>query len=215
MLIKICGLKQREDLAACIELGVEAFGLMFVPGSARYVGLEMAAGLSQQARGKIQRVGVFQDATPETVQAVLAEVELDVLQFHGSESAAFCASFGMPYVKVIAVRAGDSIDVDNAITQHRSSCGLLLDTASGEGSGGTGQTFDWSAWPSDSARGGDLPLYLAGGLTPDNVARAIALTMPAGVDVSGGVEGAQRGVKNPDRIAAFVTAVRAAARALG
>lgn len=210
MLIKICGLRQSDDLDVCIHLGVDAFGLMFVPVSTRYADRPTAQKLSRQAKGKIQRVGVFQDASTATVQDVLSEVELDVLQFHGSEPADYCSSFGLPYVKVIAVRAGEGVDVDGAITQHRSSCGLLLDTETAKGSGGTGQTFDWSLWPSATARKSEMPLYLAGGLTPDNVGRAIAQTKAAGVDASGGVEGAVKGVKDQDRIAAFVAAVRTA-----
>ncbi len=210
VLIKICGLRQSEDLDVCINLGVDAFGLMFVPASARYVELAVAKRLSRQAQGRIQRVGVFQNASQASVLSVLASVGLDVLQFHGDESAEYCASFGLPYIKVVAVRAFEPVDVDAAITQHRASCGLLLDTATASSSGGTGQAFDWSAWPTEAARVSDLPLYLAGGLTPDNVGEAIELTNAAGVDASGGVEGPLKGTKDKDLMASFVAAVRAA-----
>lgn len=210
MLIKICGLQRSEDLDACISLGVDAFGLMFVPASARYADHLTAQRLSRQAAGRIQRVGVFQDASAESVRAVLSEIELDVLQFHGSESAPYCASFGLPYVKVLAVRANERIDVHGAITEHQASCGLLLDTATERGSGGTGRVFDWSRWPDNDAGERELPLYVAGGLTPENVGQAIAQTKADGVDASGGVEGPVRGMKDPARIAEFVASVRAA-----
>ena len=134
----------------------------------------------------------------------LAKLPLDLLQFHGAESGEFCRSFDVPYVKVLRVRA--QLDMAALEETYGDACCLLLDAYVPGRPGGTGERFDWSLWPRRSS----LPLVLAGGLTPHNVAEAIATLEPWGVDVSGGVEGARKGEKDPARVREFVAEVKRA-----
>jgi phosphoribosylanthranilate isomerase len=128
-------------------------------------------------------------------------VALDLLQFHGSEPARYCAAFGRPYLK--AVRVGPETDLLQYAALHAGAKGLLLDAFSGAAPGGTGETFDWSLIP----RQLPLPIVLAGGLTPDNVGEAVRRVRPWAVDVSSGVE-ADKGIKDAAKIAAFIRGVR-------
>ena len=135
-----------------------------------------------------------------SVRAVLREVRLDLLQFHGDELPQYCRQFGVPYLKAVRVRPGLNLlqyaaDFDNA-------AGLLLDAYQKGVAGGTGQIFDWGLVP----RGLPLPVVLAGGLNAANVADAIRQVRPYAVDVSGGVE-QEKGIKDADKIAAFMRGV--------
>lgn len=125
---------------------------------------------------------------------------LDLLQFHGDETAADCESWHRPYIKALRVKAGD--DIAAACDAYASASGILLDTYVEGIPGGTGEAFDWSLIP----QGLSKPIILAGGLTPDNVAEAIARVRPYAVDVSGGVE-ASKGIKDHAKIQAFIKAV--------
>lgn len=213
--IKICGIASRQDAELCVQLAVDAVGLNFVPESVRAVSVAAARELSTTIGSACLRVGVVRDLTAQDVRDLLANVDLDVLQFHGSEPSAFCRQFDRPYVKVIGVEKRIETDVEaslDAVVQaaardYHDACALLLDTAHGGASGGTGSQFDWRRWPASQVA---VPLALAGGLNADNVAHAIAQTGCAAVDVSGGVEGDVRGVKDPARIEAFVAAARSA-----
>ncbi len=198
--IKICGITRSEDLEVLMRLKVDAVGLMFAESSPRRLALEDAQRLSEQARGHVLRVGVFADVKPADVRAAIDEVGLDVLQFHGQEDAAYCAAFGVPYLKAIKVRG----TVDEAVLRGRypDACALLLDAG-----GGGGEAFDWRHWPANPSG----PCMLAGGLGPDNVGRAVRLLRPWGVDVSSKVEGAQKGIKDAGKMTEFVTEARRAA----
>ena len=132
------------------------------------------------------------------VSAVVKEVPLDILQFHGDESPEFCESFNVPFIKVLSMRAG--VDFALLEQQYASAWALLLDTYHPTQAGGTGETFDWRLWPHDS----QTKLILAGGLTVENVANAIAQTRPYGVDVSGGVERDVKGVKERQLVQRFI-----------
>ena len=186
--------------------GVDALGLNFAAVSPRRVAVADAAEIADAVAGTLTRVGIFVDPQPEDVRRVLDAVALDVLQFHGNETDAFCAGFGMPYMK--AHRVAARVDAETLRRDFPAACAHLLDTFVPGQPGGTGQRFDWGYWP----RSSDLKLVLAGGLTPDNVADAIRATRPFAVDVSGGVEGSRKGIKDPERIERFVAAVRAADR---
>jgi phosphoribosylanthranilate isomerase len=152
----------------------------------------------------VVRVGLFADAAPAWVRTVLAAVELDLLQFHGDEPGEFCRGFGLPYVKAFRVREG--LDLAHLESEYADACALLLDAWVAGQAGGTGQRFDWTLWPRSSR----LPLVLAGGLDPENVALAVRTLAPWAVDVAGGVEGPRKGEKDAERIQRFIAEVRRA-----
>jgi phosphoribosylanthranilate isomerase len=200
--IKICGITRSGDLHAAVGAGADALGFVFYPPSPRCVALEVAARLCGEVPPFVSRVGLFVNAEPAVVRETLAAVPLDLLQFHGDEDAVYCRQFGKPYIKAARVRPG--LDLVEFAGSFSSACGLLLD-AYVEGYGGAGRTFDWSLIP----RQLPLPMVLSGGLTPDNVREAVVTLRPWAVDVSSGVELA-KGIKDADKIAAFVAAVKEA-----
>jgi len=199
--IKICGITRSQDAQAVVRAGADALGLNFAPESPRNVTLDIAAEIAAEVRGSLQRVGLFLDASADRVHAVLRQVELDVLQFHGEEPGSYCESFGVPFMKAIRMRG--PLDVCALENEYQNACCLLLDAFVPGRAGGTGKRFDLDLWPGDA----NMRLMLAGGLAPDNVAAAIAQVHPFGVDVSGGVEGAVKGEKDPQRITQFVDEV--------
>jgi phosphoribosylanthranilate isomerase len=200
--IKICGITRAEDADAVVQAGADALGLNFAPISQRRVGVEIARDISAQVSGSLQRVGLFVNASHADVDAVLAQVELDVLQFHGDETGVYCEAFGIPYMKAIRMR--EPLDLPALEHEYGNACCLLLDAFVPGQAGGTGTRFDLSLWP----KGAAMPLLLAGGLEPDNVAEAITAVRPFGVDVSGGVEGNVKGIKDPTRIRRFINEVK-------
>lgn len=200
--IKICGITRPEDAACCVEHGADALGFVFYPPSPRHVAPNDAARLVARVPPFVTRVGLFVNASAVEVRAVLDAVPLDLLQFHGDEDAAYCASFGLPYLKAARVRPG--LDLLEYAACFPSARAILCD-AFVDGYGGGGKTFDWSLVPA----GLPLPLVLSGGLSPDNVGEAIRALRPAAVDVSSGVE-LGKGVKDHAKIAAFIAEVRAA-----
>jgi phosphoribosylanthranilate isomerase len=202
--IKICGITRERDADAVVRAGADALGLVFVASSPRRVDTESAAAIARRVRGRVTRVGLFVDAQASEIRAVLDQVELDVLQFHGDERAELCRSFGLPYLKAIRVAA--ALPMVELEAEYADACALLLDTYVAGQAGGTGQTFDWTLWPARAR----LPLVLAGGLDPDNVRAAVRRLRPWAVDVSGGVEGARKGEKDAGRIEQFIAEVRRA-----
>lgn len=199
--IKICGLKDIPTALHAAREGADAIGLNFHPGSARYVAPEQAAAIAAAMPPFVAIVGLFVDAPGDTVRSVLNRVRLDVLQFHGEEPADFCAAFGRPYLR--AVRMAEGVDLVECAKTFSSAKALLLDAYVPGEAGGTGQVFDWGRIP----RNLPLPVVLSGGLTAENVARAIREVQPWAVDVSSGVESA-KGVKDPAKIAAFIRSAR-------
>jgi phosphoribosylanthranilate isomerase len=202
--IKICGITRAQDAVAAAAAGADALGLNFHPRSARYLTLEKAVEIVSVVPSTVTKVAVFVDPDPQDVRRLLDNVRIDVLQFHGEETPAFCEAFAMPYIK--AVRVQDRAPAGLA-TSHPRACAWLLDTYVEGRPGGTGQTFDWTCWPRDVGR----PLLLSGGLTPQNVRAAIVATRPFAVDVAGGVEGDERGVKDVSKIQRFIEEARDAA----
>lgn len=200
--IKICGLTREEDVDAAIAAGADAIGFVFYPPSPRYVTPQRAAQLVRRVPPFVAVVGLFVNAAPEAVHAACATLPLDVLQFHGDEDAAYCRQFSRPFLRAARVRPGlDLVEFAGAFPDAR---GLLLD-AFVEGYGGGGHVFDWTLIPPC------LPCFvvLSGGLTADNVGDALRRVRPAAVDVSSGVE-TGKGIKDHQKIAAFVAAVRKA-----
>ena len=200
--IKICGLTRSEDVLAAVGAGADALGLVFYPPSPRNVTIEQAQRLAQDVPPFVSLVGLFVNASPAEVRAVLDAVPLSLLQFHGDEDEAYCLQFGRPYIKAARVHPG--LNLLEYAASFPSARGLLLD-AFVEGYGGGGKTFDWSLIPSRLP----LPIILSGGLDPTNVAAAIAAIRPAAVDVSSGVEQA-KGIKDAGKITAFIAGVHKA-----
>ncbi|QIK39045.1 phosphoribosylanthranilate isomerase [Caldichromatium japonicum] len=199
--VKICGITRSEDLEAAVAVGADAVGFVFYPPSPRAVGIEQAAALCQALKPFVSAVGLFVDARPEEIEAVLAQVPLDLLQFHGDEPPELCRRFGRRWIKAIRMRP--DIDLEAEYARFVGTAGLLLDAYDPNRPGGTGQRFDWGLIPPRLAS----KIILAGGLDARNVAEAIAQVRPYGVDVSGGVERA-KGIKDPERMASFMRAVR-------
>jgi len=200
--VKICGITRVEDALAAAHAGAHAIGLVFYPASPRFVDVARAREVSKHLPPFITAVGLFIDPDPSQVRAVLREVPLQLLQFHGDESPELCASFGLPYIK--GVRMAPGRDLLQYAALHSRARGLLLDAfVPGVQGGGTGRTFDWALVP----RSLPLPVVLAGGLTPANVGDAIRAVRPWAVDVSSGVE-RDKGIKDASKIAAFVRGVR-------
>ncbi len=200
-MIKICGITRLDDAHAVVNAGADAMGLNFAEQSPRRVSLGTAGDLADAVAGRLIRVGLFVDAQAAYVEDTLSRVDLDLLQFHGDESAEYCRSFRLPYIK--AVRVSGAVNIEMLEAEYHDACCLLLDTFVSGQPGGTGQSFDWSLWPENANK----PLVLAGGLTPANVAEAIARTQPYGVDVSGGVESGHKGEKDPKKVMTLVSEV--------
>jgi indole-3-glycerol phosphate synthase/phosphoribosylanthranilate isomerase len=203
--VKICGITTVEDGRAAVAAGADAVGLVFWPGSPRTVDVAAAKAIAASLPPFVTRVGVFVDAAPETLRHVAGEVGLDVVQLHGDEDEAAVRLAPRRVVK--AVRVGPGFEGEDALRFAGAGAAVLLDTRSDTAPGGTGRTFDWAA----AARLRDrIPyLILAGGLNPRNVADAVRAVRPDAVDVSSGVE-ASPGRKDPERMRAFVEAVRRA-----
>ena len=200
-LIKICGITTREDAKMACDSGANAIGLVFYPPSPRYVSIEQAQDVVNSLPPFTMSVGLFVNATREEIEQVIEQVAIDIIQFHGDETEAFCASFSRPYIK--AVRMKEGLDLYSLEKEFASARGLLLDAYKKGVPGGTGETFNWDKVPHDLNR----PIILAGGLDAGNVAQAIKIAKPYAVDVSGGVE-ASKGKKDPQKIIQFVANVR-------
>jgi phosphoribosylanthranilate isomerase len=198
--VKICGITRPQDALAAATLGADAIGLVFWPRSPRAVSVAQARALVAGLPPFVTTVGLFVDATPDELDTVLAEVPLDLLQFHGDESPELCRRAGRPYLKAVRMRPG--VDLERLARSYADAAGLLVDAYVAGVPGGTGATFDWDALPSAS----DLPLVLAGGLDAGNVAEAIRRVRPWAVDVSGGVE-ASKGITDAAKMAAFMQGV--------
>ncbi len=198
--VKICGITRVEDAVSAVNAGADAIGLVFYAPSPRFVTIEQAQKIVAAIPPFVSVVGLFVNAPKAEIESVMSEVHLDILQFHGDESAQECEQINLPYYKAIRVKA------DTNLLQYevefKSAKALLLDTFSEAAVGGTGQVFDWGLIPKNLVK----PVILAGGLTAENVALAIEQVRPYAVDVSGGVE-ASKGVKAPVKIAAFMQAV--------
>ncbi|HSC83181.1 MAG TPA: phosphoribosylanthranilate isomerase [Pseudomonas sp.] len=199
---KICGITRVEDALAAIAAGADAIGLVFYAKSPRAVGVEQAREIIAALPPFVTTVGLFVDIERAELQQLLERVPLDLLQFHGDESLAQCEGYSRPYIKALRVKQGD--DIAALMAQYPSASGILLDTYVEGVPGGTGLAFDWSLVPPQLPK----PVILAGGLTPENVAAAIARVKPYAVDVSGGVE-ASKGIKDADKVRAFIRAARA------
>ncbi len=201
--VKICGITRCADAQLAVDAGADAIGLVFYEKSPRFVSNMQAAEISQMIPPFVNRVALFKDAEKQVVDAVLQAVEIDLVQFHGSETADFCEQFNHPYIKALGMK-GTEHDADFLLAnveKYRSAKALLLDGHAPGEAGGSGESFDWA---SIAAVG--KTIVLAGGLTAANVKQAIELVHPFAVDVSSGVESAP-GIKDKDKIADFMEQV--------
>src|SRR5438067_4213737 len=199
--IKICGIRNPEHARLACDEGADAIGLVFYRESPRYLSLREASAITDTLPPFVAAVGLFVNAAERDIRAVLDAVDLDLLQFHGDESAEFCARFARPYMRAVRMEPGtDLLEYADRFSRAKA---LLLDAHVPGQPGGTGRTFDWTGIPRDLS----LPLVLSGGLTADNVGRAVREVSPWAVDVSSGVE-SERGVKDPKKIVEFIRSVR-------
>jgi len=211
--VKICGLTNLLDAQAAAEAGADYLGFVFIERSARHVTASELTPWWGELPKETKRVGLFQNATSAMVESVLNQIEIDVLQFHGSEAPEFCAQFGLPFWKSIGLPVGGSAFgesfVDSA-QRYGEADALLIDSVTVDAmgrkiSGGTGKQFDWALWPHWYRE----RLVLAGGLDPGNVCAAVRALNPWAVDVSSGVE-ASAGKKDSDKLQAFCAGTRKA-----
>jgi phosphoribosylanthranilate isomerase len=211
--VKICGITRSQDLHAACAAGADALGFVFYEKSPRHLTIAAAAALVRELPPFVQAVGLFVNAEPAFVEAVLHKVPLDLLQFHGDEAPADCARYGRAFIK--AVRVNRETDLLKCAADFDAARGLLLDAFVPGVPGGTGERFDWSLIPADLPK----PVILSGGLTPDNVAEAVRTVRPWAVDVSSGVEAsllvngvavAAKGIKDAHKIAQFIAKAKEA-----
>ena len=203
--IKFCGLTRVGDVRLAGELGADAIRLVFAADSPGGLHPEKAGARPMALAPMVDSVAVFRDNASDEVREVVKQVRPSLLQFHGAEDDAFCRSFGVPYVKAIAM--GNPL-VENAMAlqaRYPHAIAFLFDSHGDDASGGSGRSFHWSRMP----QGLNKPTMEAGGLSPANTFHAIVTTIPWGVDASSGIESAP-GIKDGDRMRAFVEEVRRA-----
>ncbi len=192
--VKICGLTRAEDVRTAVDAGADALGFVFA-ASPRQVSAGQAAALCAKVPAGRTRIGLFMNQDADEVRAALKLTPLDMIQFHGGEDNAFCAAFGLPFLKAVSMFEEDP---GQAAAAFPDAAGILLDSHEPGGAGGTGRTFDWR-----QRVGSDKPLWLAGGLNPGNVAEAVRQFQPYAVDVSSGVESSP-GIKSDALVQSFI-----------
>ncbi|HLL26284.1 MAG TPA: phosphoribosylanthranilate isomerase [Xanthobacteraceae bacterium] len=214
--VKICGIKDLAAMDAALEAGADLVGLVFFPPSPRAVTMDAAAKLAARARGRARVTALVVDANDSLLAGIVEHAKPDLLQLHGAEStervAAIRSRFGRPVMKAIPV--AEAADL-RAVPDYEAVADRILFDArppkDANRPGGHGRAFDWALLAGFKRK---QPMMLSGGLTPENVAEAIAIVRPDAVDVSSGVERAP-GEKDLAKIASFVKNARAAAAALG
>lgn len=202
--LKICGVTRADDAATLVTLGVDALGANFWPHSKRHLD-PGAAGWLRGLAGRILRVGVFVNQDPELALRLFHDGLIDVAQLHGDETPDDARPFrnaGVPFFKAFGVK--DAADASTAADFGATA--VLLDAHAPGVYGGTGATFDWNAALDFKQQHPQLPLVLAGGITPDNAAAAAARVAPAALDVASGAESSP-GIKDPAKIAALIAAL--------
>lgn len=201
VIVKICGMTSAEDALAAAQFGADAIGFVFHEPSPRNVSLENAARISESLPPHIVKVGVFVDAPEETVLRAIAGCSLNVLQFHGQETPEYCLQFGVMAMKAFRIKDASSLE---ELSRYPTDA-WLLDSYVADKPGGTGARFNWEL--ASQARRLGKPIFLAGGLTPENVADAVRQVQPYAVDVSSGVE-ASPGRKDLHKLRAFIEAAK-------
>src|SRR5579884_1823975 len=200
-IVKICGITSPADALAAVEAGADALGLMFYEPSPRNISLKIAAEIARQLPPFIVKVGVFVNAEEETISRAIGECGLNIAQFHGEETPEFCGSFPVMTIKAFRIRDAGSL---KDLAEYRTDA-WLLDAYAADKLGGTGTKFNWDL--AIEAKKLGKPIFLAGGLTPENVAEAVRKVQPYAVDVSSGVESAP-GKKDQAKMREFVKAAK-------
>ena len=201
--VKICGITNVADGLIAAEAGADMIGLMFYEQSPRHISLARAVEIARELPPLVVRVGVFANPDEAIVTRAIAECGLGLLQFHGDETSDFCTKFGIMSMKALRMRDAESL----AQLEHYHTDAFLLDAHSKSGLGGTGEMFNWDL--AVEAKKFGKPIFLAGGLTPENVAAAVLKVQPFAVDVSSGVESAP-GKKDSAKVRAFIAAAKTA-----
>ncbi|NCF16975.1 MAG: phosphoribosylanthranilate isomerase [Haliea sp.] len=201
--IKICGITRPEDAREAVAGGADAIGMVFYPPSPRAISVVQAAEIVDAISPFVTVVALVVDKPADDINRILEQVPVDLIQFHGDESPAFCRQFARPWMKALRVR--EDTDIASACGAYGEGRAILLDAWQEGVPGGTGMRFDWGL----VSRSLPLPVVLAGGLNEHNVAEAVATVKPAAVDVSSGVE-CSPGIKDAGKIRRFIAAVRAA-----
>ncbi len=200
--IKVCGITNKTDAWMCIDSGVDVLGFVFVDESPRKIDPQETQRIINDLPPFIITVGVFVNKPEDEVAEIANLCKLNILQFHGEETPDYCASFNRKVIKAFRIRSSDDL---NIIPEYKVS-GYLLDSYEEERAGGTGRTFEWGI-AADAAKYGHI--ILAGGLTPENVNRAISIVHPYAVDVSTGVEEKDNpGKKNKIKLTEFIRQVQ-------
>jgi phosphoribosylanthranilate isomerase len=199
--VKICGVTNAADALVAAEAGADMIGLMFYEQSPRHITLPAAVEISRALPPFVQRVGVFVNPAEELVLRAIGECGLSLLQFHGDETSEFCTQFGLMSMKAFRIRDAESL---RKLPEYQTEA-YLLDAYSPDVLGGTGEKINWKL--AVEAQKFGKPIFLAGGLTPENVAEAVRQVQPFGVDVSSGVESAL-GKKDAAKVRAFIAAAK-------
>jgi len=199
--VKICGITNAPDAHAAIEAGADALGFMFYEPSPRNVSIRQVAEILRELPPFIIKVGVFVDASEDLVMRAIGDCGLNLLQFHGNETPAYCSQFGIMSMKAFRVRDAGSL----AALREYPTDAWLLDAFVTDKLGGTGEKFNWEL--AIEAKKFGRPIFLAGGLTPANVADAVRTVQPYAVDVSSGVE-ASPGKKDHIKVRDFIKAAK-------
>ena len=199
--VKICGITNLEDALAATEAGADALGFMFYEKSPRHISLNAAAEISRALPPFVIKTGVFVNADEDLVRRAIGDCHLNLLQFHGDETPEYCAQFGIMTMKAFRVRDTESL---KSLAAYKTDA-WLLDAFVPRKPGGTGETFNWDL-AVEAKKSGQL-IFLAGGLTPENVAEAIRKVQPYGVDVSSGVESSP-GKKDISKLRKFIRAAK-------
>jgi len=201
--VKICGITNLEDGRAAAEAGADALGFVFCESSPRCISVPAAGQIIRKLPTFVVKVGVFVNPSEEIVLRAIGECGLNIVQFHGDEAPEFCLQFGVMSIKAFRVRDETSL----VGLKKYSTDAWLLDAYVPDKLGGTGLTFNWEL--ARQARDFGRPIFLAGGLTAENVAQAVRLVQPYAVDVSSGVE-AGPGRKDHVKVKAFIQAAKEA-----
>jgi phosphoribosylanthranilate isomerase len=207
--VKICGITNAEDAAVAVEAGADALGFVFYRKSPRYIDPTLARQIVMGLPPLVIPVGVFVDEEQQVVQNIMDSCGLAVAQLHGNESAIYCKELGRTVWKALRVKDRSTF---LALAEFRGRAGVrgfVLDAYSDQAYGGTGQVIDWQL-AAEVAKAANI--LLAGGLTPDNVEKAIEAVRPYGVDVSSGVESVPR-KKDHEKVRAFIRAAKVVSRA--
>jgi phosphoribosylanthranilate isomerase len=210
-LVKICGLSTPETLDVALDAGADMVGFVFFPHSPRNISFEQARALAGRVQGKARKFALTVDADDALIEKIVEALKPDMLQLHGNETpervAAIRESFGLPVMKVLPVETKtDLAAIDSYTTVADRLLFDALPPREATRPGGLGKPFDWRLLEHLDL---SIPFMLSGGLDPTNVAEALRITRAPGVDVSSGVESAP-GVKDPDKIRAFIRAARSA-----